>query len=126
VYFWGNPDLIHDQYREGYMMGKMPTSDDAEIDASGPVYLFAIPVVGGDSGSSVFSKDGRLVMIVTYGIDGGQIMGGYPLEFTTEQVLQAEGKGTVVIAPDTRPIITVPPVAPTTLVPPSSSGDYTF
>ena len=126
VYFWGNPNLIHDQYRSGYMMGKMPSAGlDSDVDAGGLIYLFAVPVVGGDSGSSVFSKDGRLVMIVTYGIDNGQVMGGYALAFSSEQIAQAEGRGSVTIAPDTRTIINIMPPAPidpAPVAPPSSTG----
>ena len=92
TYSWGNPAGIRDQYREGLVMGNMPNPkadpDDAEkIDATGTVYLIAEPVIGGDSGSSIFSaEDNQLIGIVTYGIDEGQIAGMYAVVFTQTQI----------------------------------------
>lgn len=97
VYFWGNPAGIRDQYREGLVIGAMPNvdanspGDEEHVDAVGPLlYLAQIAVVGGDSGSSVFSEtDGALIGIVTFGLDGGQVMGFYPIQFTGAQIAAA-------------------------------------
>jgi S1-C subfamily serine protease len=44
-------------------------------------------VIGGDSGSAVYSQvDGQLIGIVTYGFDSGQFMGMFPIQFTGEQI----------------------------------------
>lgn len=120
VYFFGNPSLIHDQYREGYVTGSMESPKDSEVDASATLFLFALPVVGGDSGSSIFSADGSLIAICTFGLDDGQFMGGYALAFTSEQIKQAEGKGNFKRLPDNRPVINViMPTAPKISAPPS-------
>jgi hypothetical protein len=89
TYQWGNPAGIRDQFREGLVTGSMPNikSDDEPIDASGIVYLIAEPVIGGDSGSSVFSaEDGQLIGIVTYSMDNGQLAGVYAIQFTQAQL----------------------------------------
>ena len=92
VYMWGNPlmdgHLYHDQYREGYVSG---TDDEPFGNEKANVvwYLLAFPGSGGDSGSAVYDEDGRLVTVITYGISG-KFMGGYPLAFTQEQVVEAE------------------------------------
>jgi hypothetical protein len=87
TYQWGNPGGIRDQYREGVVMGNMPSSGDDEIDATGVVYLIQETVIGGDSGSSVFSaEDGQLIGIITYGIDDGKLAGVYAIAFTQAQI----------------------------------------
>ena len=49
--------------------------------------MIAEPVVGGDSGTSVFSAvDGQLIGIITYGMDDGQIAGVYAIVFTQAQI----------------------------------------
>jgi hypothetical protein len=97
VYLWGNPALVRDQYREGYMTGEAFFPTDESIDAGGSVSMFAVPTVGGDSGSAIFSADdGRIVGITTYGIFSGKMSGSYPLRFTAEQVAQAKGIGNFV------------------------------
>ncbi len=118
AYFWGNPAMQHDQYREGYMTGTIPAVD-GDVDASGPVWMFNISVIGGDSGSAVFSTDGRLITVVTYGVANGMFMGAYPLAFTEEQVRQAEGRGTVVYGPPD-PIINIIIVPPASALAPSA------
>lgn len=94
-YFWGNPAMIMDQYREGYVSGfALPPSND-EIMLSQKITILSGPAVGGDSGSGIFAADdGRLVGTLTWGIEGGLFSGFYPLSFSPEQVDQAEGKGT--------------------------------
>jgi len=93
AYFWGNPQLIRDQYREGVVMGILPASDvDGDVDATASVYLMQMTVAGGDSGSSIFGEDGRLIAIVTYGIDDGKVVGAYALAFTKAQVHEAESR----------------------------------
>lgn len=92
VYMWGNPSMFPDHYREGFATGTVMMPDDDLVPGS-PVYLFAMPVIGGDSGSSIFSEeDGRLVGIVTYGFDNGKFAGGYALAFTPEQIKMIESK----------------------------------
>ena len=88
TYQWGNPAGIRDQYREGLVMGStFSPEDNPEIDASGMLYMIAEPVVGGDSGTSVFSAvDGQLIGIITYGMDDGQIAGVYAIVFTQAQI----------------------------------------
>ena len=109
VYLFGNPDLMADQYREGYVMGTMLfRGSDEVVNASGKFHLIAAPVVGGDSGSAVFAEeDGELVGITTWGIEGGLFLGSYPLQFTQSQIDQAEGVGNFVYVPDTRPQVNV-------------------
>jgi hypothetical protein len=65
-------------------------------------------VVGGDSGSAIFSaEDGQLVGITTWGLNYGMFLGSYPLMFTQEQIDQATGHGMFVYIPDTRPQVMV-------------------
>jgi hypothetical protein len=107
-YFWGNPGLITDQYREGYVTGTVPYVATEELDASGSFLMEDSPVVGGDSGSVVYSAiDGRVVGVTTYTVFGGLFGGQYPLAFTAEQVAQAEGRGAFTYLPDSRPIVNV-------------------
>src|SRR5271157_4551331 len=93
-YFWGNPAMTMDQYREGYVCGfELPPSDDVVL-LSQKITIPSGTVVGGDSGSGIFAEDdGRIVGTLTWGIEGGLFSGFYPLAFTSEQVAQAEGKG---------------------------------
>jgi hypothetical protein len=90
TYQWGNPQGIRDQFREGLVMGSIPISDLKDmdgVDATGPLYLVQEVVIGGDSGSSVFSQDdGQLIGIVTFGIDDGVVMGTFPIQFTGAQI----------------------------------------
>ncbi len=90
TYQWGNPQGIRDQFREGLVMGSIPTSDLKDmddVDATGPLYLVQEVVVGGDSGSAVFSQeDGKVIGIVTFGLQDGTIMGMFPILFTGEQI----------------------------------------
>jgi V8-like Glu-specific endopeptidase len=92
VYQWGNPAGVRDQYREGVVIGSMPNptpdSDNEErVNATGTVYLIEEPVVGGDSGSAIFSmEDGQLIGVLTYSIDGGQLAGVYAVVFTQAQL----------------------------------------
>ena len=94
VYFWGNPDWFHDMYREGYAMGIIFSPADEGF-AAAPngslLYIFDMNGNHGDSGSAIFSaKDGRIVSLVTYGLQDGKFIGGYLLQFTSDQVKQAE------------------------------------
>jgi len=109
IYFYGNPDLMMDQYREGYASGTMNfKNSEEEVNAAGPFTLFAVSLVPGDSGSAVFSEtDGQLIGITTWGIADGKFLGSYPLQFTQAQIDQAEGKGNFVYIPDSRPRTTV-------------------
>lgn len=119
LYLWGNPALLMDQYREVYATGKVTLPSGDEVNAAGEFEMISGPVVGGDSGSAIFSaEDGQLVGITTWGMFGGMFLGSYPLQFTQEQVDQAEGKGTFVYLPDTRPQITVIQSAPVIQLPP--------
>ena len=94
VYFWGTPNGVPNQYREGYVMGTMPTpkpdpedQDSEKVDATATLTLAAMPTIGGDSGSAVFAeKDGQLVGIVTFGFADGQVMGMFPIQFTQAQI----------------------------------------
>ena len=89
VYFWGNPGGVVDQYREVMVMGAVPFSknDDPNIDVEGKIfYSLTGPVIGGDSGSSLFNSKGQRVAIVTYGIDEGQMIGAFPIKFTQIQI----------------------------------------
>ena len=123
-YLWGNPGLIADQYREGYVTGTIiPVvggSDNEELDVVSPFVMLSGPVVGGDSGSGIYGGDGRLCGVLTYGIYYGMFAGAYPITFTPEQLAQALGLGTFVYAPEIAPptVIVIPsvpaaPVAPT-------------
>jgi hypothetical protein len=111
-YFWGNPALIQDQYREGYVTGKInlpPEHNPKEeyIDVSSPFFVLSGPVVGGDSGSGVFAANGRLAGVVSYGLFDGAFTGVYPLAFTAEQVAQAKGLGNYTYIVDPRPQVNV-------------------
>jgi hypothetical protein len=100
IYMWGNPDGIRNQYRVGYITGTLviPKGED-DIAPGQPVWLMDLNIEHGDSGSAIYSaKDGRLVLITTYGINfrGGSHFGGaYALHFTNVQIAQAidEGRG---------------------------------
>lgn len=90
VYFWGNPEWFHDMYHRGYMMGLILLPDTDAAPAA-PLYVFDVNGNHGDSGSAIFSaRDGRIVSIVTYGLQDGKYIGGYLLNFTEDQVKQAE------------------------------------
>lgn len=88
TYQWGNPNGIKDQYREGYVMGRTTLAEiggDTEIDApaDSTIYMVSGPIIPGDSGSAVFSAvDGRIIGIVTYGFDDGNIQGLFPIRFS--------------------------------------------
>ena len=77
------------QYRTGLLMGHVaPDKDSLPID--GDIFVYDMNIIGGDSGSAVYSTlTGKLVAIVTYGIDD-HFMGAYPIRFTQDQVDQAE------------------------------------
>jgi hypothetical protein len=88
-YLFGNPALIVDQYREGYVTGKdnmSPDEEGLEYFISHPCYLLSGPVVGGDSGSSIYALDGTLIGITTYGLEDGAFIGSYPIRFTASQI----------------------------------------
>lgn len=108
LYLWGNPSLIMDQYREVYATGSMVANGDLPVNADGKFEITSGPVVGGDSGSAIFSEaDGQLVGITTWGMFDGMLLGSYPLRFTQDQINQAEGNGNFTYIPDTRTRITV-------------------
>lgn len=108
LYFWGNPALIMNQYREVYATGVFPGLDTEGLNAAGPFEMVSGPVVGGDSGSAIFSaEDGQLVGITTWGLEYGAFLGSYPLQFTQEQIDQATGVGMITYLPDTRPQVIV-------------------
>ena len=107
-YMWGNPGLVPDQYREGYVNGHVfpldNDKDEESIDVVSPFVMLSGPVVGGDSGSAIFRSDGQLAGVLTYGVYYGAFAGVYPLAFTQVQLDQAAGKGTFVYLPDTRSV----------------------
>ena len=108
LYFWGNPALMMNQYREVYATGVVPVKEATEVNAWGPFEMLSGPVVGGDSGSAIFStEDGQLVGITTWGLQYGMFLGSYPLLFTQEQIDQATGNGMFVYIKDTNPKVTV-------------------
>jgi hypothetical protein len=119
-YLWGNPALIADQYREGYVTGTVTpaadSSDSEELDVISPFVMLSGPVVGGDSGSGIYGGDGRLCGVLTYGIYGGAFAGVYPITFTPDQLAQALGIGTFVYEPEVVPptvvVIAAPAAAP--------------
>jgi hypothetical protein len=91
-YLFGNPGGIADQYREGYVTGKVIISaeDKGGIDAkSNTLYLLVGPVVGGDSGSSIYAKNGQLIGIVTFATGDGAFIGMFPIEFTAGQIAKS-------------------------------------
>jgi Trypsin len=83
VYFWGNPHGVRNQYRSGYMTGATIDEDFKAI-----LFICATPVQSGDSGSSIYGSDGRLLGVVTYGIFNGQFMGFFPIHFSEAQLQQ--------------------------------------
>jgi hypothetical protein len=95
TYQWGNPGGMRDQYREGYVVGEIPpapadSDDEEKIDATAGIWIIAEPVIGGDSGSAIFSAvDGRMIGVLTYGIDEGQLAGVYEIKFTPEQIQES-------------------------------------
>ena len=88
TYEWGCPAGIRDQYREGVVTGSMPNPDDnPEVNATGRIYIIEEPVVGGDSGSAIFSaEDGQLIGVLTYGLQDGKFAGMYAVVFTQAQI----------------------------------------
>ena len=90
-------------------MGSMPfdaKKDDPSIEVDGDIlYLLTGPVIGGDSGSSIFNEKGERIGIVTYGVDDGAIIGVFPIKFTQAQI----DKSLQVVKPDVplvRPAVT--------------------
>jgi hypothetical protein len=124
-YLWGNPSLIADQYREGYISGTLIPPNNEGVMLSPKIMLISGPVVGGDSGSAIFAEDGRVVGTLTWGIDGGLFGGFYPLAFTKQQVLQAEGLGTFTYGPEeVKPIPPIPPAVTVNVPPVDNSPLY--
>jgi hypothetical protein len=60
--------------------------EDVDVDASGTMYLATGPVVGGDSGSSLYALDGTLIGIVTFGVENGAFIGIFPIRFSASQI----------------------------------------
>jgi hypothetical protein len=108
-YLWGNPAMLPDQYREGYVTGIINMPSDNEVMVSSPIMMLSGPVVGGDSGSGIFAEDGRLVGVLTWGIENGAFAGMYPLAFTSEQLAQAKGRGTFIYGPTPESVVAVLP-----------------
>jgi len=106
-YFWGNPGMVPDQYREGYVTGFFTPPNDDEVMLSQRIAIVSGPSVGGDSGSAIFAEDGRIVGTLTWGIENGLFSGFYPLAFTKEQILQSEGLGPFVYHPEKHPVAVV-------------------
>ena len=90
-YFYGNPAGIQDQYREGYITGQvhMNPDDEGDVVAGSTMYMATGPVVGGDSGSSLYALDGTLIGIVTFGIEDGNFLGTFPIQFTAGQIVES-------------------------------------
>ncbi len=76
------------QYRTGYYTGST-TIEGADASKDPVVMLFDLNIIPGDSGSAVYGSNGKLVTLVTYGIDG-KFCGAYRMMFTAAQVAQAE------------------------------------
>lgn len=93
VFFYGDPaGMWPPQYRLGYCSGQqeLTAGDVGENMPVGTVYLFAFPTVGGDSGSAIYDqKTGKLISLITYGIEDGKFAGAYVLAFTPAQIDQA-------------------------------------
>lgn len=87
AYWWGNPSGIADQYRAGYVSGYTDSPDHSIT--SDPVYMVAAPAVPGDSGSSIYGEDGRLLGVLTYGVFGGLFAGFFSPHFTDAQMAEA-------------------------------------
>lgn len=93
VLFWGNPGGIPDQFREGYVMGSEPAPVPFQKTLQ-RMWLVATPTIPGDSGSAVIDEtDGKIVGIVTYGVNGGEFAGIFELHFTPGQIAQAQAYG---------------------------------
>lgn len=93
VIWWGNPAGIPDQLREGYVMGQMPGVPPFQK-AAQRMWLVGAPAIPGDSGSAVIDANtGHLVGVVTYAINGGELMGMFELHFTPGQIAQAKTYG---------------------------------
>lgn len=93
VFMYGDGGkLFPPQYRKGYRMDYVvPPADEAEPGMpTDQVYLFDMNIIGGDSGSAIYSKkSGNLVSLVTYSIDE-KFCGAYIMKFTQAQIEQAE------------------------------------
>ena len=90
VIIWGNPRGIRDQYREGTVSGSIPEMDVPYQTTTQLCWLVDMNTHPGDSGSPVLdAKDGHLIGIVTYGIEGGRFAGIFELHFTTQQIASA-------------------------------------
>jgi Trypsin len=75
---------------------QVPGFDSAsEIDQADDVQKFILPVVPGDSGSAIWSDDGKLVAIVTYGHSGSKEHAavGFGLNFSPMQIAVALNEG---------------------------------
>lgn len=90
VAWFGNPAGIRDMFREGYVMGVQSAPVPFHMKEQ-PLFLVAAGAVPGDSGSLVFDeKTGKIVGIVTYGVNDGQFMGMFALRFDASQILAAQ------------------------------------
>lgn len=69
--------------------------DPSEVDAAAGFFYCSVHSIPGDSGSAVYGKDGKIIGIVTYGIEEDAFfsrthMGGFALNFTPEQIAEAQ------------------------------------
>ena len=108
-YFTGSPNGQPNQYREGYVTGKLDfdqATDDPDIDAHGPLFIISGPVQPGDSGSSLFdAQTGKLIGILTYGIVDGMFGGVFPIQFTQADLDKALAPPGLIEQPAPRPAV---------------------
>lgn len=90
VRMWGNPGVLEDQYREGYIAGYCPTTTCFPLDIPvDDIVMVAIPGWKGDSGAALFNPAGQIVGVISTVtmVGPGYIpMGAAPFTFTPEQL----------------------------------------
>lgn len=81
IHFWGNPGHLKDTYRDGTFTG-MHYEPDLDFN----LQTFLLPTYGGDSGSALFDKDGKIVAVVSLGATREPGEMSLPLQFTKGQL----------------------------------------
>lgn len=90
LYMFGNPQGVRSMFRVGALAGTTTIPNDDLVHDGSPIFVGTMNVQPGDSGSSIYTHDGRRVGVLTYGIFDGKFCGFYSLTFTPQQIAEAE------------------------------------
>jgi hypothetical protein len=87
TYIWGDGEGA---FPARYIVGKVVDKfDPSDVDAGQGIFYFSNKVIHGDSGSAIYSSDGWILGLVTYGLSGeesGAQGAAFSLNFTPEEI----------------------------------------